>query len=60
MLEIADQEAGGAVGSARSSVMARGPQAETVGFDFEPAPQTVTGQVTVRFVMSPPVLGTTP
>lgn len=54
VLEISDLDGGGGAPSARGFAMARG--GPVVDVSFEPATQTVTGQVTVRFAMSPAAL----
>lgn len=58
LLEISDLEGGFGVAAHRGiafAAAARGGAAE-VAFDFEPQPQTVSGQVTLRFTMTSPVL----
>lgn len=54
VLEISDLDGGPGAPSVRAFALARGGPAPDLG--FEPAVQTVTAQVTVRFAMSPAVL----
>ncbi|SDR85340.1 hypothetical protein SAMN04488543_0621 [Friedmanniella luteola] len=61
VLEVSDLEGGGGAGRfARSAALARGAVPDEPELDLEPAVQTVTGQVTVRFLLSPAVLGPQP
>jgi uncharacterized protein YggE len=55
VLEVSDLDGGSPGLHARSSAMAGGGDDEPE-LDLEPAVQTVTGQVTVRFALSPAVL----
>jgi uncharacterized protein YggE len=50
LLEISDLE-GGFAGGREMSAFALGKAVDDQGFEFEPAPQTVSGQVTVRFTL---------
>lgn len=54
--EVSDLEGAPGGPAGRAFALARGGGEAQPAFDFEPAVQTVTGHVTVRFVMSPPVL----
>jgi uncharacterized protein YggE len=56
VLEVSDLDGGFGGGSPRAFAMAKGASAEQPEFDFQPAVQTVTGQVTVRFALSSAVL----
>ena len=60
VLEVSDLDGGGHGPLARSFAMAKGGGADEPELDLEPAPQTVTGQVTVRFALSPAVLDAQP
>ena len=59
LLEVSDLEGGFGGGPRRFAQAARMTGGEPA-LDFEPAPQTVSAQVTVRFVMSPAVLDASP
>ncbi len=56
VLEVSDLDSGGPGPLARSFAMAKGAGSDEPELDLEPAAQTVTGQVTVRFALSPAVL----
>ena len=61
LLEVSDLDGGGRPGMLRQSfAMAKGGPPEEPELDLEPAAQTVTGQVTVRFALSPAVLDASP
>ncbi|GAA1834955.1 SIMPL domain-containing protein [Microlunatus capsulatus] len=61
VLEVSDLDGGGRPGMLRQSfAMAKGGPPEEPELDLEPAAQTVTGQVTVRFALSPAVLDAQP
>lgn len=56
LLEISDLDGGYGGGPRRFAMAAAAAAGGPPELDFEPAPQTVSAQVTVRFVMSPAVL----
>lgn len=60
VLEVSDLDGGGPGLLRQSSLMSRGAPADEPELDLEPSPQTVTGQVTVRFALSPAVLDARP
>ncbi len=58
LIEISDLDGGGSgPGLMRSRAFALDAAESAPAFDFEPAVQTVSGQVTVRFALSEPDLG---
>jgi uncharacterized protein YggE len=56
VLEISDLDSGSLLLPARQFALAKGGGADEPELDLTPAAQTVTGQVTVRFALSPAVL----
>jgi hypothetical protein len=51
LVEVSDLDGGFAGREMRAFTMARG--TDDAAFDFQPALQTISGQVTVRFRLSP-------